>query len=52
MWAMRWSPWRTLDLKGYVRNLADGRVQVVAGDEADLERFCRAIRLSIIDKGR
>lgn len=37
---------RTLDLKGYVKNLADGRVLVVAeGERADLERFCRAIRM-------
>jgi acylphosphatase len=37
---------RTLDLKGYVKNLADGRVLVVAkGERPDLERFCRAIRL-------
>jgi len=37
---------RTLDLKGCVRNLEDGRVYVVAeGDRADLERFCRAIRM-------
>jgi acylphosphatase len=37
---------RTLDLKGYVRNLADGRVLVVAeGERLDLERFCRAIRM-------
>jgi acylphosphatase len=37
---------RTLDLKGYVKNLADGRVLVVAeGDKSDLERFCRAIRM-------
>ena len=37
---------RTLDLKGYVKNLADDRVLVVAeGERPDLERFCRAIRL-------
>ncbi|MDD1736933.1 MAG: acylphosphatase [Methanothrix sp.] len=37
---------RTLDLKGCVRNLDDGRVYVVAeGDQEDLERFCRAIRM-------
>lgn len=37
---------RTLDLKGYVKNLADERVLVVAeGERADLERFCRAIRM-------
>jgi len=37
---------RTLDLKGFVKNLPDGRVLVVAeGEEADLGRFCRAIRI-------
>lgn len=37
---------RTLDLKGCVRNLEDGRVYVVAeGERQDLERFCRAIRM-------
>jgi acylphosphatase len=37
---------RTLDLKGYVKNLADDRVLVVAeGEGPDLERFCRAIRM-------
>ena len=37
---------RTLDLKGYVKNLEDGRVYVVAeGDRQDLDRFCRAIRI-------
>jgi acylphosphatase len=37
---------RTLDLKGYVKNLTDGRVYVVAeGEAADLERFCRSIRM-------
>lgn len=37
---------KTLDLKGYVKNLADGRVLVVAeGERPDLERFCRAIRM-------
>jgi len=37
---------RTLDLKGCVRNLEDGRVYVLAeGEKADLERFCRAIRI-------
>lgn len=37
---------RTLDLKGCVRNLEDGRVYVVAeGERQDLERFCRAIRV-------
>jgi acylphosphatase len=37
---------RTLDLKGFVKNLPDGRVLVVAeGEEADLGRFCRAIKI-------
>lgn len=37
---------RTLDLKGYVKNLEDGRVYVVAeGERSDLDRFCRAIRI-------
>ncbi|VVB72051.1 Acylphosphatase [uncultured archaeon] len=37
---------RTLDLKGYVRNLPDSRVKVVAeGEVTDLERLCRAIRI-------
>jgi len=37
---------RTLDLKGFVRNLPDGRVLVVAeGDESDLKRFCKAINM-------
>lgn len=37
---------RTLDLKGFVKNLEDGRVYVVAeGEKQDLERFCRAIRM-------
>jgi acylphosphatase len=37
---------RTLDLKGLVKNLPDGRVLVVAeGEEADLGRFCRAIKI-------
>lgn len=35
---------KALDLKGYVKNLPDGRVLVVAeGSDADLERFCRAL---------
>jgi acylphosphatase/uncharacterized protein YdcH (DUF465 family) len=34
------------NLKGYVRNLPDGRVKIVAeGSEADLERFLAAIRI-------
>jgi acylphosphatase len=37
---------RTLDLKGFIKNLPDGRVLVVAeGEEADLDRFCRAIKI-------
>ncbi len=37
---------KVLDLKGYVRNLPDGRVKIVAeGSEADLERFLAAIRI-------
>jgi acylphosphatase len=35
---------KALDLKGYVKNLPDGRVLVAAeGSDADLERFCRAL---------
>lgn len=35
---------KALDLKGYVKNLTDGRVLVMAeGSDADLERFCRAL---------
>jgi len=37
---------KAFDLKGYVRNLTDGRVKIVAeGSEADLERFLAAIRI-------
>lgn len=37
---------RTLDLKGFIKNLPDGGVLVVAeGEEADLDRFCRAIKI-------
>jgi len=37
---------KAFDLKGYVRNLTDGRVKIVAeGSEADLERFLSAIRI-------
>ena len=37
---------KAFDLKGYVRNLPDGRVKIVAeGAEADLERFLAAIRI-------
>jgi acylphosphatase len=37
---------KAFDLKGYVRNLPDGRVKIVAeGSEADLERFFAAIRI-------
>jgi acylphosphatase len=43
---------KVLEIKGYVKNLADGRVKVVAeGDEHDLERFARALVMknTIID---
>ena len=37
---------KAFDLKGYVRNIPDGRVKIVAeGSEADLERFLAAIRI-------
>ena len=37
---------KVLDLKGYVRNLPDGRVKIVAeSSEADLKRFLAAIRI-------
>lgn len=37
---------KTLELKGYVRNLPDGRVYVVAeGERPDIERFSRALRI-------
>lgn len=37
---------RAFDLKGYVKNLPDGRVKVLAeGSEADLERFVKAIKI-------
>ncbi|HEX7445150.1 MAG TPA: acylphosphatase [Methanothrix sp.] len=37
---------KAFDLKGYVRNLSDSRVKIVAeGSEADLERFLAAIRI-------
>ena len=36
---------KTLDLKGFVKNLPDGSVLIVAeGDLADLERFLKAIK--------
>jgi acylphosphatase len=37
---------KTLDLKGYVRNLPDGRVKIAAeGSDEDIERFLKAIRI-------
>ena len=37
---------KAFDLKGYVRNIPDGRVKIVAeGSEADLKRFLAAIRI-------
>ena len=37
---------RTLDLKGFIENLADGKVFVIAeGPKEDLARFVRAIRI-------
>ena len=37
---------RAFDLKGYVKNLSDGRVKVLAeGHEADLDRFLKAIKI-------
>ena len=37
---------KAFDLKGYIKNLPDGRVKIVAeGTEADLERFLVAIRI-------
>jgi acylphosphatase len=37
---------RAFGLKGYVRNLPDGRVKIVAeGPDADLERFIEAVRI-------
>ena len=37
---------RTLDLKGYIENLADGKAFIIAeGPKEDLARFVRAIRI-------
>jgi acylphosphatase len=37
---------KAFDLKGYVRNLPDGRVKVLAeGSDADLQRFLKAIMI-------
>jgi len=37
---------KAFDLKGYVRNLPDGRVKIIAeGADADLERFIKAIKI-------
>lgn len=37
---------KAFDLKGYVRNLPDGRVKIVAeGCEVDLQRFLKAIKI-------
>ncbi|HSD58155.1 MAG TPA: acylphosphatase [Methanotrichaceae archaeon] len=37
---------KAFGLRGYVQNLSDGRVKVVAeGDEADLERFANALMM-------
>ncbi len=37
---------KAFDLKGYVRNIPDGKVKIVAeGSEADLKRFLSAIRI-------
>lgn len=37
---------KAFDLRGYVRNLPDGRVKIVAeGSKADLERFLVATRI-------
>ena len=37
---------KAFDLRGYVRNLPDGRVKIIAeGSKADLERFLAAIKI-------
>ena len=42
---MRWTVASGFDIVGTVRNLPDGRVELIAeGAKAELESFCQAIR--------